>query len=328
MPDGEPFEGCPRTVLRRVIEDAQSVLRGVRIGLEIEFYLFELDENGEPRSTSRDAGGYFDLSASSRGEEARTAIVAALEAMGLGVASAHHEHGAGQHEIDLKEMTPLAAADALMTTRTVARRVAERHGLHATFMPKPFEALAGSGLHAYFTFASDEDTLFAVGGLLAHAPAFTAVCNPTVNSYKRLVAAWDAPMFTGWSRRGVDSLVRVPTQRAQIELRSADAACNPYLATAVLAASIDHGLRERMLPGDPLVGSACDLSERERAERRIRPLPKSLRQALDELDQDAIVRAALGDHVHHAFRSAKRAEYEAYRRAVHPWERKAYLQSC
>jgi glutamine synthetase len=328
-PDGEPFEGCPRTILRRTIEDTRAALPDLRIGLEVEFYLFELDENGDPRPTAQDAGGYFDLSASDRGEEARIAIVSALEAMGLSTASAHHEHGAGQHEIDFKETYPLAAADALMTMRSVARQVAARHGLHATFMPKPRETLAGSGVHIYFDFASDEETLFAIGGLLAHAPAFTAICNPTVNSYKRLVAAWDAPISASWSRHSADSLVRVPAQQgklARIELRSADPSCNPYLAPAVLLASMAHGVREHTLPGDPLTGSTYELSERERAERRIRTLPTSLRQALDELDKDAIVRAALGDHIYHAFRSAKRAEYEKYRRAVHPWEREAYLR--
>jgi len=267
-------------------------------------------------------------------------IVTALETMGLAVASAHHEHGAGQHEIDIKETGLLAAADALITIRTVAKHVAARHGLHATFMPKPSEALAGSGVHVYFTlpsFATDgadddelpEEALFAVGGLLEHAPAFTAICNPTVNSYKRLVAAWDAPIYTVWSYRSANSLVRIPAPengRSRIEVRSADPSCNPYLAMAVLLASLAHGVRTHALPGDPLEGSTYDLNERERERRRIRTLPKSLRQALIELDRDLVVRGALGDHIYHAFRDAKAAEYETYRRAVHPWERDAYLR--
>jgi glutamine synthetase len=208
-------------------------------------------------------------------------------------------------------------------------------------MPKPLETLAGSGVHIYFTFKKDasdealedgaelgEETLFAIGGLLEHAQAYTAICNPTVNSYKRLVAAWDAPIYTVWSHRSANALVRVPSQNdaARVEVRSADPSCNPYLALTVLLASIVHGVRTHALPGDPLEGSTYDLNPRERDNRRIRTLPKSLRQALIELDQDVVVRGALGDHVYHAFRDAKFAEYERYRRAVHPWEREAYLR--
>jgi glutamine synthetase len=338
-PDGEAFEGCPRTTLRRAIEDARDVLAGARAGLEVEFYLFELTADGLPTTTTSDVGSYFDIDESDRGEAARIEIATTLEAMGLSVASAHHEHGAGQHEIDLNDAAILNTADGLITTRTVAKHVAARHRLHATFMPKPLETLAGSGVHVYFTLAPAtdapadgagelaEETLFAIGGLLEHAPAFTAVCNPTVNSYKRLVAAWDAPIYTVWSYRSANSLVRVPSPAGQrIEVRSADPSCNPYLALAVLVASIAHGMRSHILPGDPLMGSTYELNDRERETRRIRMLPKSLRQALGELDKDPIVRGALGDHVYHAFRDAKLAEYERYRRAVHPWEREAYLR--
>ncbi|GAC1528997.1 MAG: type I glutamate--ammonia ligase [Vulcanimicrobiaceae bacterium] len=339
-PDGEPFEGCPRTTLRRAIDDARDVCAGVQSGLEVEFYLFDVDADGQPTTSSNDVGSYFDINENDRGETARLEIVMALEGMGFAVASAHHEHGAGQHEIDIKEMGPLAAADALITIRTVAKHIAARHGLHATFMPKPTETLAGSGVHVYFALAAgseaqpedgelDEDTLFAIGGLLAHAPAFTAICNPTVNSYKRLVAAWDAPIYTVWSHRSANALVRIPTAddgRTRLEIRSADPSCNPYLAMTVLLASIAHGMRSHALPGDPLVGSTYDLNDRERERRRIRTLPKSMRQALVELDGDLVMRGALGDHIYHAFRDAKTAEYERYRRAVHPWEREAYLR--
>jgi len=339
-PDGEAFEGCPRTTLRRALEDARDVLAGVRAGLEVEFYLFDVDAEGEPTVHTSDVGSYFDSDESDRGERARLDIATTLEAMGLSVASAHHEHGPGQHEIDLNDAPILTCADALITTRIVAKHVAALHKLHATFMPKPLETCAGSGVHVYFTTETTfdeaarrgelaEETLFAIGGLLEHAPAFTAVCNPTVNSYKRLVAAWDAPIYTGWSHRSANALVRVPSEQngvQRIEMRSADASCNPYLALAVLVASIAHGIRSHLLPGDPLVGSTYDLSDREREARRIRVLPKSLRQALAELEKDAVVRGALGDHVYQAFRDAKFAEYERYRRAVHPWEREAYLR--
>ncbi len=341
--DGEPFEGCPRTTLKRVIEDSRDVLRGVQSGLELEFYLFELEGAGDPRPPSSDCGSYFDHSAIDKGEDARIAIVSALEAMGIGIASAHHEHGAGQHEIDFKDAGILATADSLITARIAAKHIAGAYGLFATFMPKPLESLAGSGVHVYFTLPSSagideaplaegelhQETLFAIGGLLAHAPAFTAICNPLVNSYKRLVAAWDAPIYTAWSYRSANSLVRIPSEdpgRPRLEVRSADPSCNPYLALAVLVTSMANGIRQHTLPGDPLTGSTYDLTDRARSERRIRLLPKSLRQAIVELDADPIVRGALGDHIYHAFRDAKLAEYERYRRAVHPWEREAYLR--
>jgi glutamine synthetase len=330
MPDGSPFEGCPRTTLRRAIESAPA-LDGVRIGLEIEFYLFERQRGEIASTTTTDVGSYFDFSANDRGEEARNAMVAALHSMGVPIASAHHEHGAGQHEIDVAHDDPLAAADHALTLRTIAKHVAADFGLDATFMPKPLEERAGSGLHADLRLAdeSDEETaLYVVGGLLAHAPATTAICNPTVNSYKRLVAAWDAPIYAVWSERSANALVRVPPgQRPpRVEMRSPDPACNPYLALAVLIGAAADGIARGTLPGPALVGSTYDLSDRDRRERGIGTLPKSLRQAIAELDGDAVVRASLGDHLYHAFRDAKLEEYERYRRAVHPWEREQYLR--
>jgi len=330
MPDGSPFEGCPRTTLRRAIESA-SALSGQRIALELEFYLFE-QRNGDALSTATsDVGSYFDFSANDRGEEARNAIVAALREMGVPIASAHHEHGAGQHELDIAHDDPLAAADHALTLRTIAKHVAADFGLDATFMPKPLENRAGSGLHADFRLPEDADqetALYVVGGLLAHAPATTAICNPTVNSYKRLVAAWDAPIYTVWSERSANALVRVPPGHSppRIEMRSPDPACNPYLALAVLIGAANDGVVRRMLPGPAFVGSTYDLTGAERREGGIGTLPKSLRQAIAELDDDPIVRAVLGDHLYHAFRDAKLEEYERYRRAVHPWEREQYLR--
>ncbi|HET9029854.1 MAG TPA: glutamine synthetase family protein [Candidatus Aquilonibacter sp.] len=325
MPDGSPFEGCPRTTLKRAIERAADALPNLRLALEAEFYLFE-------RSTeTSDVGSYFDFSANDRGEDARNAIVAALQSMGIRIASAHHEHGAGQHEIDFAYSDPLAAADAMLTLRTVAKHVAAGFDLDATFMPKPVEDRAGSGLHVEMLLGADADEetmLYVVGGLLTHAPAMTAICNPTVNSYKRLVAAWDAPIYTVWSERSANALVRVPPAERprHIEMRSPDPACNPYLALAVLLGAAVDGVRNSLLPGGALPGSTYDLNDRERRERGIGTLPKSLRQAITELDGDVVVRAALGDHLYHAFRDAKLAEYEQYRRAVHPWEHRAYLR--
>src|SRR5579862_3762247 len=330
MPDGPPFQGCPRTTLRRASGSAPA-LAGQRVALEIEFYLCERHDGDGASTTTTDVGSYFDFSANDRGEEARNAIVAALRAMGVPIASAHHEHGAGQHEIDVAHDDPLAAADHALTLRTIAKHVAADFGLEATFMPKPLADSAGSGLHADFRLAetSDEETaLYVVGGLLAHAAATTAICNPTVNSYKRLVAAWDAPIYAVWSERSANALVRVPPGQTppRIEMRSPDPACNPYLALAVLIGAASDGIARTILPGPALAGSTYELTDRERRERGIGTLPKSLRQAISELDGDAVVRASLGDHLYHAFRDAKLAEYERYRRAVHPWEREQYLR--
>lgn len=330
MPDGSPFEGCPRTTLRRAIESA-SALSGQRVALEVEFYLFERRNDTVASTTTSDVGSYFDFSANDRGEQARNAMVAALRAMGVPIASAHHEHGAGQHEIDIAHDDPLAAGDHALTLRTIAKHVAADFDLEATFMPKPLADYAGSGLHVDFRLpetSDEESTLYFVGGLLAHADATTAICNPTVNSYKRLVAAWDAPIYAVWSERSANALVRVPPghKPASIEMRSPDPACNPYLALAVLIGAAADGVTHSTLPGPALVGSTYDLTEKERRERGIRTLPKSLRQAIAELDGDAVVRASLGDHLYHAFRDAKLEEYERYRRAVHPWERDQYLR--
>jgi glutamine synthetase len=332
MPDGTPFEGCPRTTLKRVIDDAADVLRGVKMSLEVEFYLFQREADGTPTTRTVDSGSYFDFSPADRGDEARTAMAAALETMGIGVSAAHHEHGAGQHELDLTAGSALGTADRLITVRGAVKQIAIRHGVHATFMPKPLEQQAGNGLHVYFELGDVDEVvrLHAIAGLLEHAPGFTAVCNPTVNSYKRLVAAWDAPVFTVWSERSANALVRVPPPlegHPVIEVRSPDPACNPYLAMAVLVEAAADGIRSRTLPGDPFTGSTYELREKFRKEHGIRTLPKSLAEAIDALDKDLVMRGALGDHIYHAFRDAKLAEFERYRRAVHPWEHEQYLRT-
>jgi glutamine synthetase len=199
-------------------------------------------------------------------------------------------------------------------------------------MPKPLEQQAGNGLHVYFELGEVDEVvrLHAIAGLLEHAPGFTAVCNPTVNSYKRLIAAWDAPVFTVWSQRSANALVRVPPPldgHPVIEVRSPDAACNPYLAIAALVEAAADGIRSRTLPGDPFTGSTYELREKYRKEHGIRTLPKSLAEAIDALDADLVMRGALGDHIYHAFRDAKLAEFERYRRAVHPWELEQYLRT-
>ena len=329
MPDGTPFEGCPRTTLRRAVQDASAQLGAVKVAAELEFFLFEHTESESGSLTTSDVASYFDFPANDRGEEARLAIVAGLEAMGIAVWASHHEHAPGQHEIDLAATDPMNLADAILTARTVAKHLAARFGLEATFMPKPLEHEAGSGLHFEFRLDADEDSLLcAVGGILAHARALTAICNPTVNSYKRLVAQWDAPIYAVWSERSVDTLVRLPRgpSGALCEVRSPDPSCNPYLALATILAAANDGITAKTYAGESIRDSSYTLDARERRERGILTLPKSLRQALDALERDQTVRAALGDHLFAAFRDAKLAEYERYRRSVHAWEHRAYLR--
>ena len=331
MPDGTPFEGCPRSTLKRVIDDAEDVLRDVKTALEVEFYLFQRDADGMPTTRTVDAGSYFDYSPSDRGDDARTAMAAALESMGIGVLSAHHEHGAGQHELDLAAGGVLGTADRLITVRSVVKQIASNHNIHATFMPKPIESSAGSGLHVYIALGEIDEVvrLHAIAGLLDHAPGFTAVCNPTVNSYKRLMPAWDAPVYTVWSQRSANSLVRVPPPidgPPLLEIRSPDSACNPYLALAVLIEAVADGIRSRKLPGDPFTGSTYELRDKYRKDHGILTLPNSLGEAISALDKDLVMRGALGDHIYHAFRDAKKAEFERYRLAVHPWEHQEYLR--
>lgn len=341
--DGEPFEGCPRTTLKRAIADAREMGFTFSTGVEAEFYIFQRDESGGPVINSNERGSYFDFSPSDVGEHARRHMVATLETMGFHIASAHHEHGPGQHEIDFRSADVLTTADNVITLRNVVKHIALERDLHATFMPKPLGDGAGSALHVEFTVREGERNAFAddsgerglsptalyfIGGLLAHAPAITAIANPTVNSYKRLVPFWDAPVLTVWSERSANSMIRIPSERGdstRIELRSPDASCNPYLTLAVVVSAGLDGIRNELLPGQPLAGSTYQLSERVRAERGIRELPHSLREALVELDKDAVIRGALGDHIYHAFHEAKTAEYERYRRAVHPWELEEYL---
>jgi glutamine synthetase len=332
MPDGTAFEGCPRSTLKRVLDDAGDVLRDIKTGLEVEFYLFTREADGTPTTRTTDAGSYFDFSPADRGDDARTAMAMALEQMGIGVSSTHHEHGAGQHEIDLSAGGVLGTADRLITVRGAVKQVAYRHNVHATFMPKPIQASAGSGLHVYIALGDVDEVvrLHAIAGLLEHAPGFTAVCNPTVNSYKRLMPAWDAPIYTVWSHRSANALVRVPPAMdgpPVIEVRSPDSACNPYLALATLVEAAADGIRSRTLPGDPFTGSTYDLQGKYLKDHGIRTLPHSLGEAIEALDKDLVMRGALGDHIYHAFRDAKLAEFERYRLAVHPWEHDAYLRT-
>jgi glutamine synthetase len=342
-PDGSPFAGCPRTVLKRVTARAAEMGYAVMLGPEAEFFLFQRRPDGAPTTDTHDSGAYFDLTPVDRGEECRRAIVNALEAMGFEIEGAHHEVAPGQHEIDFRYDEALATADKIATFKLVVRKVAADFDLHATFMPKPIEGVNGSGMHTHQSLFRDgrnefhdpsrqwelsEIALHYVGGLLAHAQGMCAVTNPLVNSYKRLLPGYEAPTAIVWSERNRSPLVRVPARRGEgtrVELRSPDPSCNPYLAFAVMIAAGLDGIANRTDPGEPINRNIFTMSHREKRRLRIDELPGDLREAVRALQKDPLMREALGDHVYRHFVEAKLAAWREYNAAVHPWELDRYL---
>ena len=344
-PDGTPFVGCPRSLLKRVIADAAGRGFSMRAGPEAEFFLFQRRQNGEPTTETHDSGGYFDLTPVDLGEDVRREIILALEQMGFHVEAAHHEVAPGQHEIDFRHDDALITADNVSTFRFVVKNVATRHGLHATFMPKPVFGINGSGMHTHQSLFSrnrntfhDESAqwglsrtcLYYIGGLLRHAKGFCAITNPLVNSYKRLVPGYEAPTAIAWSERNRSPLVRVPASRGsntRIELRMPDPSCNPYLALAVMLRAGLDGIEQEIDPGPPVNKNIYKMSHRERRHLRIDELPGNLSKALDELEKSDLMRETLGEHIFDHFLAAKRAEWDSYIRHVSPWEIERYLNT-
>jgi glutamine synthetase len=343
-PDGSPFAGCPRGVLKRVVAKAESMGFTMMAGPEAEFFLFQRDLNGEAIAATHDSGGYFDLSPRDLGEEARRDITLVLEAMGLEVEAAHHEVAPGQHEIDFKYGEAIATADAVITFRFVVKKVALMHGLHATFMPKPLAGVNGSGMHVHqslFT-TGGENAFFEadgpwqlsktgrsyIGGLLDHARSYVALTNPLVNSYKRLVPGYEAPVNVAWSEKNRSPMVRVPARRGvgtRCEVRIPDPACNPYLAFAAMLASGLDGIERELDCGEPVNRNIFDMSQREKKRLKIHQLPASLDEALDFMEKDKMLRDALGDHIFDHFLYNKRTEWSEYIKEIHDWELERYL---
>ena len=340
---GEVFEGDPRQVLKRQIAAATKLGYELMAGVEAEFFLFHRAPDGSPTRQTHDAGGYFDLTPVDLGEVARRDIVNVLEMMGFEVEAAHHEVAQGQHEIDFRYADALTTADNLATFRFVVRNVALQHGLHATFMPKPVFGQNGSGLHTHqslfrkgenaFHDAGAPDGLSKVlrwylGGLLQHARSFCAVTNTVVNSYKRLVPGYEAPVNVAWSHHNRSPMIRVPAKRGRgtrLELRMPDPAANPYLALAVqLAAGLD-GMRRKTEPPEPIDKNIWNLSVRDRRRYRIQELPRDLGEAIALLRRSTFVRDALGAHVYQQFVTLKEREWQEYTAQVHEWEIEKYL---
>ena len=341
-PEGEPFVGCPRATLKKVIAQAAAKGYAMKAGPEAEFFLFQT-RNGIPTTETHDAAGYFDLSPVDMGEDVRREIVLALEAMGFHVEAAHHEVAPGQHEIDFRYDDALTTADNISTFRFIVKNVAARNGLHATFMPKPIYGINGSGMHTHMSLFTNNVNVFYdakaerqlsqaclhyIGGVLRHAKGFCAITNPLVNSYKRLVPGFEAPTNIAWSEKNRSPLVRVPAARGlatRIELRMPDPACNPYLALAVMLRAGLDGIEKKIDPGPPINKNIFAMSHRERRHLRIDELPGSLNEALDELEKDPLVRDVLGEHLFEHFVAAKREEWLDYIKHVSPWEVERYL---
>jgi len=345
LPDGSPFPGCPRMTLKRQTERARDMGYTMVAGPEAEFFLFQRDEWGNAKIETHDVGGYFDLTPVDKGEECRRDVVIVLEAMGFEVEAAHHEVAPGQHEIDFKYAEAVACADNVTTFRFVVKKVALDHGLHATFMPKPIFGVNGSGMHVHQSLLGEDGenafhdakaewqlskaAMGYIGGVLDHAAAFAAVTNPLVNSYKRLVPGYEAPVNIAWSEKNRSPLVRVPAKRGmstRCEVRMPDPSCNPYLALAVMLASGLDGVKRKLDPGPPVNKNIFTMSQREKRRLRIGQLPANLSQALDELEKDEVVKQSLGDHILENYLRAKRQEWAEYISHVHPWEQERYLE--
>lgn len=342
--DGTPFEGDPRHVLKRTLEAVQGLGFDVNLGPECEFFLFKLDPaTGSPLLETHDKAGYFDLGPVDKGEDARRDIVLNLERMGFEVEASHHEVAAGQHEIDFKYGDALVQADRVATFRLVTRAIAAAHGLHATFMPKPVFGINGSGMHTHISLFKNGKNAFYdpsgkhqlsetarhfIGGLLRHAKAITALANPLVNSYKRLVPGYEAPVYIAWSAHNRSALVRVPASRemgTRVELRSPDPSCNPYLAFAAMIAAGFDGIQNKIDPGDSVTYNIYHLTDDERRVRGIDNLPSNLYEALQALQADEVICGTLGPHVLRHFVEAKLIEWDLYRTQVHPWEVDQYI---
>ena len=344
LPDGTPFAGDPRGVLKRQVERLKALgFDDMYTGPEPEFFLFHRNPDGTPTVETADAAGYFDLAPVDRGEDARRDMVNALVEMGFEIEAAHHEVAPGQHEIDFKYDTALSTADNIATFRMVVKRIALNHGLHATFMPKPVAGINGSGMHIHLSLFQGGKNAFYdekaeyqlshtaknwIAGLLEHASGLVAITNPIVNSYKRLTPGYEAPTNIAWSASNRSAMIRVPARRGvgtRTELRMPDPSCNPYLALAVILAAGLDGIERNLVPPPDIHRNIYQMSVRDRRKHKIRELPGTLREALITLQKDRVVRDALGDHIYTQYLEAKTLEFDGYRIAVHDWELDHYL---
>ncbi|EXX89823.1 glutamine synthetase [Paenibacillus darwinianus] len=344
MPDGTPFAGDPRGILKRCLKEAEELgFTAMNVGPEPEFFLFKTDEKGNPTMELNDQGGYFDLAPTDLGENCRREIVLTLEEMGFEIEASHHEVAPGQHEIDFKYADAIKAADQIQTFKLVVKTIARQHGLHATFMPKPLFGVNGSGMHAHQSLFRGKENAFYderdklglsqtarqyMAGVLRHARGFAAITNPTVNSYKRLVPGYEAPVYVAWSASNRSPMIRIPASRGlstRIEVRNPDPSANPYLALAVMLKAGLDGIKNKLPLPAPTDRNIYVMTEEERVDEGIPILPSSLKESLEELLRDEVVCEALGDHALAHFYELKEIEWDMYRTQVHQWERDQYL---
>lgn len=342
-PNKKPFEGDPRYILKCAVEKAAELGYKFEVGPECEFFLFHTDENGMPTTLTHEQAGYFDLGPLDLGENARRDIVLTLEDMGFVIEASHHEVAPAQHEIDFKYDEALVTADNIMTFKLAVKTIAKRHGLHATFMPKPKFGINGSGMHINMSLSKDGKNVFAdpsdplglsreayyfIGGIMKHMKGMAAVTNPLVNSYKRLVPGYEAPVYLAWSATNRSPLIRIPASRGEgtrIELRCPDPSANPYLALAVcLRAGLD-GIVNQILPPESVDCNIFALTEEEKKELKIEAIPGTLIEAVYELEKDEFVQEVLGKHVSEKYIRAKKEEWAEYRAQVTDWEINQYL---
>jgi len=338
----KPFEGDPRYILKKNIQEAAKMGYVYNTGPELEFFLFKMLD-GRPSTIFQDYGGYFDLAPTDYAEDVRRDIVLALTQMGFEIEASHHEVAESQHEIDFKYSTALDTADRVITFKFATKTLALRRNLHATFMAKPIGGINGSGMHTHMSLMKDgknafydpdgkrelsETAMHYIGGLLKHAKAITRVANPTINSYKRLVPGYEAPVYISWSASNRSALVRVPAARGnstRAEFRSPDPMCNPYLCfAAMLAAGLD-GIKNKIEPPESTDVNIYHLSDAEREKMGIKMLPGSLLDANEALNNDPVLTNALGSHIMEGFNSIAQLETDLYRTTVHPWEVDRYL---
>ncbi len=342
--DGTPFEGCPRCNLKRLMSEAEKLGFSMNIGPEAEFFLFAKDKDGRVTTTTQDTAGYYDVGPEDLGEDVRSDIVLTLQDMGFDIEASHHEGADGQHEVDFRYTDILTAADNVATFKIAVKAVAAKHNLHATFMPKPIYGINGSGMHCNISLFKngknafyDKDAEFqlsdvakySIGGLLKHIKGITAALNPTVNSFKRLVPGYEAPVYLAWSLANRSALLRVPAKRGnatRVELRSPDPACNPYLAFATILQACLDGIKNKIDPPAPVESNIYKLTTKERKKQRIDALPGSLAEALEHLDKSLVAKAALGEHIFNEFLSAKQKEWDSFRTYVSQWEIDRYLE--
>lgn len=341
--DGTPFEGDPRYILKKAVNEAAKMGYKFNVGPECEFFLFNLDDDGAPTTHSNERAGYFDLGPNDLGENSRKDMVLTLEEMGFDIEAAHHECAPAQHEIDFKYGEAVTTADSIMTLKLAVKTIAQKHGLHATFMPKPKAFMAGSGMHINMSLEKDgqnvfynpdredglsDEAYYFIAGLMKHINGIVAITNPLVNSYKRLVPGYEAPVYIAWSAKNRSPLIRIPAARGKgtrVELRNPDPSANPYLAMAVcLMAGLD-GIKNKLELCDSVDANIYEMTKKEKKERGIESLPETLYDAVKQMEKDEVVINTLGEETAEKYIRAKKKEWADYKVTVSDWEIGEYL---